>query len=191
MNSYKTIVYIVGTIALVIYFVLPEYEKMNRVSQSIAEYSSVLANASSYNTTLKSNLMRINTLPEHDVVKLSRMVQSDGIHPSQTLYNLDVLAQRLGLTTTDVSMTEPQYPRSGGEGAGMKSADITANDFYTQDFDIKLTGTYAQFKQFIESVEKSVTPLVVVHTKFGSESGIASVFSFEVRVRTFALIGVK
>lgn len=188
MNSYKTIAYIVGIIAVSVYFLLPEYDKMQSVSASIVEYTDVLNNAASYNTQLSRDIAKINAISAFDLERVTKMVQPDGIHPSQTLYSLELLAQSTGLIVSDISMGELQYPRSdSSEAPATRSTTVTESDFSHQDFDLKLVGTYAQFKQFIEAVEKSVTPLTVVHIKFGSESGETESLSFEVRIRAAAL----
>jgi len=112
-------------------------------------------------------------------------VAADGIDAPQVLEDLTSLANRLGLNVDSANSVGELSVREEG---GTSPTRVTEGDFYTLDVSLSLTGSYDAMKQFIDAVERSLTPYEVVSLQFDVRAGGTENLSFSIQIRTWSLI---
>lgn len=163
------------------FFVKPIYTEVQAVQAETKAYEEASAKATEFNTLLTSLLQKKNSFNALELDRLETLVpgEIDGV---KALVDLERLAGSQGLIFNHVAID-----LLGGEGEDDSDEEVvvTEDGLGTLDISFNVVGTYADFKSFLESLEKSLVLMDVTEIAFQTAEG--ELTNYTVTVRLYAL----
>lgn len=194
---------IIIAIAIVIFIVKPEINKISQKQDQLAEFNSAINKADKYNRALQEKVDKANSFPESDLVALNRFlpVSIDPVVVARDLTNIvevnnmilqDVEIGEVSGQNIELNNSPAAYVR--GQAEALQSQNNTIEhgikrDLITQKFLLKTIGSYESMKGLLRSIESNSYPLTITEISFSSEENAEDsiLFSYMIEVQTYAL----
>ncbi len=195
-------------LAAVIFFAYtkPTYDSTQSVQTQINQYNAALDKATQLQSLKQTLLSRYNSFDPTDLARLQTMLP-DQVNNIGLILDLDTLANQFGLSLENVGIGSSGQGSSGQsttEGTGnTTSIGSSASAFESLDVTFTIHCTYAQFIQYITSLETSlrIVDLVGLTVGSGGSAGASSlpsasttqagadnnIYTFNVTLRTYWL----
>lgn len=154
-----------GVVLIAIVFVFtvlqPQLDGISMLRHDIADNTNALATKQAFMQSLGSKVQQLQSQPQAEQQLAVVVPQTD-----MTQDIVRVMSQygsQVGLTVTGV--TNNSVERQAKLNAGIARGDVTAtpSDVRTLSFQVETSGTYAQLRDFLKTLEKSPRIIDVVH----------------------------
>lgn len=167
-------------------------------SKEIKQYDGALQAAKRFEQKQTQLALEQKALPADGVSRLQAFLP-DGVDNVQLILDLDGLAARSGLKILDFNTTESKKqntptaanvqttaPQAGAIVPGSTSTALESNKPYDSlDLSISATGTYAELRTFLQSIETSLRPLDLV--EFQLADSATGVYTYQMTFRLYWL----
>ncbi len=193
-------------VTLIFGYVKPTFNSAEKIKANTLQYDKALSKAAEIQTRKRTLLSKFNLfnstnrgrlkklLPDH-VDNVHLVLDIDGIASDRGIRISSVKVQKDADIDTDVQM--------GSSAVGFSSASIAAQPYQTLVLEFSAVASYAEFKLFLEDLERSLRIVDLVDLSIsqaqkvesGSVGGILeggavdgpSIYKFDVGVRTYWL----
>jgi hypothetical protein len=199
------VVFIIIAIAIVLTYVQPTYAgAIAEVRDRIKSYDSALKAADDFKEQEAKLAAARGKMDPGALARLALLLPDD-VDNVQLILDLDALAARAGVRLSDFTVTEPvaattpqqqvtaAAAASPGQPAPAATVDTAAGARALQsngttdtlELSVKATGTYAAFRSFLASAEKSLRLLDVTEITLDSEND--GIYTYAITFRIYSL----
>lgn len=186
----KTILSILGlgiAGASLFLYTQPTFEGVQALEAQIGQYNQALEKAAELQALKQSLLSRYNAFNPSDVDRLHKLLP-DHVDNVRLVLDLDNLASRHGMTIQNVTLSNPTATDDKGAigaiGSGRQKFNSLTLKFATR-------GTYANFKGFIEDLERSLRIVDLVSLSLqeadNQVGGQEPRYRYDITIRTYWL----
>ncbi len=161
-------------------YVKPTWQgEIRTLEDDIATFDRTLAAAESFTTTLNELKAKKAAIPQADLDRLQAFLPS-GVDNIQLILDLTELAERTDLDIEAFDTPEPPAEAEAtdtdlGTGAAYESLEMT----------VAAKGTYENFRDFADAIERSLRPLDIVGVTIGrSDTGV---YDYQITLRFYWL----
>ncbi len=206
MRSIISIIVIVLAGIIFFAYTKPTYDSIQAVQAQNAQYNTALNKATQLQALKQTLLSKYNSFDPNNLARLQTMLP-DQVNNIGLILDLDTLANQYGLSLENVNIGSSAGAGSSGQGSSDNSTAIGAAGAPYESLDVTFTvhATYAQFLQYITSLETSLRIVDLVGLSVGgggaaapsmSSLGISSttptqsdttVYTFTITLRTYWL----
>lgn len=173
--------------AVLFFYTQPTYDKVLALEAEIGEYNEALEKAAELQALKQSLLSRYNAFNPSDIDRLHKLLP-DHVDNVRLVLDLDNLAGRHGMALQNVTLSNPTATAEKGAigaiGSGREKFNSLTLKFTTH-------GTYANFRGFIEDLERSlrIVDLVSLNLQEGSDNkpGQEPQYRYDITIRTYWL----
>lgn len=198
---------IAASVGLIFGYVRPTFNAAEVVKQDTAQYDQALSKAKEIQELKRSLLTQYNLFADGNLTKLRKLLP-EHIDNVRLVFDLDGIATAHGIHVSGVKVQDTESARTDiqtSTGAvGFNSAAQAAQAYDTRIIEFSTVATYAQFKAFLEDLERSLRIVDLVSLKVsgaqqpkqgggaaidGSQqsTGGEYVYRFDVGIRTYWL----
>ncbi len=163
-------------IAAALFFVYtrPAYDEVRAMRMKVAEYDSALDKAAELQRLKQTLLSRYNAMDPAGLERLRKLLP-DHVDNVRLILDLDTMASRHGMALENVAVGDEAESGErktvvGAIGSGRHKYDSISIRFGT-------SGTYTDFKRFMQDLEASLRIVDVVNLKMERESAAVRVSS--------------
>ena len=191
-------------------FTKPTYDSTQAIQAQITQYNAALDKATKLQTLKQTLLSRYNSFDPADLARLQTMLP-DQVNNIGLILDLDTLANQYGLSLANVGIASSASgsgssgQSTSGGGGNTTPIGTLATPYESLDVTFTIHCTYAQFIQYITSLETSlrIVDLVGLSVSGGgiaanssapslalvsaTSSGDTNVYTFDVTLRTYWL----
>jgi len=176
---------IVASIILFVFFTQPLYQEVREINAEIQDYTKTTNDYEIFNAELSALLSQKNTIRVADRERLDRIIPN-ALDNTRTLVDLEAMASSHNLLFGNVDVKVGQPKSFTGTNSNNSVAQFQPNQLMvTSDISFDVIGSYEQFKNFIRTIEGSLTFMEVKEISFSSSEGMFQQYS--VTVQTYAL----
>lgn len=186
IRSLISLLAIGAAVALFFLYTKPAYDGVESLRAENDSYDLALDKAAELQRLKQSLLSRYNSFNPADVERLNKLLP-DHVDNVRLVLDLDTLAANHGLALQNViiSRAAPERERNG------ETIGPQLNTYESLTFGFSTTGTYANFRDFIMSLEESLRVVDIIDLSIsgggGAVAGGEPVYSFDVTLRTYWL----
>lgn len=188
MNRLIPIIFVILALAVFFGYVEPTYS--NRVQDlqgDIDELNQTLASAEEFQRQQSRLEARRAAIPQEEIDRLETFLP-DNVDNIELILDLSAIATAQGVRITDIGVEGGQGDGNtsgqvveGGEGVRVQSGE----EFRSLSIALTATGTYEQFKRFLNDLEISLRTIDITEMAFSeSETGV---YDFDVRATVYWL----
>ncbi|KND50354.1 MAG: putative pilO [Parcubacteria bacterium C7867-007] len=171
--------------ALVFGYIVPTYKNTISTTQSrIDSYESALAAAKRFSAKEADLAQQRAAIDPASIARLEAFLP-DGVNNVQLILDLDGLAARSGMTLSNFNIDVSSVTN------GVSATDPTALVLETGDpvdsieLSVEATGTYSEFRTFIDGIERSLRPLDIVNIEVSN--GANGIYRYTMTMRIYWL----
>ncbi len=161
----------------------PMFAEIKVIQVDTDKYEDAVHKATQLNEKLKSFITEMNGFSSLERERLSALVPTE-VDEVKLLADLKELTQKRNMLLGNVNVSEESFSASADEASG-SSQNVTYNNLAATDISFSLIGTYAQFKDVLRDMEKSLVLMEIVGVSF--TSGTGDLMQFEITIRLYAL----
>lgn len=211
--SYKflqQIIVLAVALGAVFFYVQPKFVEIRGLQEEVTEYQEAVNRATEFNDLLNSLLNRINALSRTDLVALETFLPAE-VDSVLVARDLETIAVRNNMLVESISLnetadneevqavqSEEYYSEMGMEeqmmeGMAPQTRRVDTSALSKTRVDISVTGRYANFIAFLESLERNEYPLSVVELAVGGQDAgestqtASDISTYTVSVETYSL----
>ncbi len=174
--------------AILFFFTQPTYDEVLAKEGEIAEYDQALEKAAELQALKQSLLSRYNTFNPADIDRLHKLLP-DHVDNVRLVLDIDSLAGRHGMALQNVTLSNPT------ESTQQKGAIATISGgrekYNSLTLKFATHGTYANFRLFMEDLERSlrIVDLVTLSLQGASDNivGQEPRYRYDITLRTYWL----
>ena len=182
MKNIISILLIVLSIALVIFYIRPEYGNMNNLRAEKAQFDDALSKAKQLKSVRDSLLTTYNQISDTDLAKLKRLVP-ETFDPVALTADVSATAANYGMS---VKQAKVEQQADSASRSDVVTAD-TNNPYTTNTMSFLTSGQYPSFIALLKDIESNID-LVDVKKLTISQSRVSTgQLDFEVFVDTYSL----
>ncbi len=172
-------------IALMVFLFVtkPIFGEIQTVQDDTEKYRTAVDQATKLNNKLTSFITQMNGFSGVEKDRLDALVPSE-IDEVKLLADLKDLTQKYNMLLGNVHVSEEQHTANTTDSAE-SSQNVSYADLVSTDVSFSLIGTYAQFKDVLREIEKSLVLMEVVSVSF--RAGTGDLMQFETTIRLYAL----
>ena len=181
----------ISTAAMLMFFVLPQFQGIPVESEKKARLDDVLARFEEIRKKKDDIVANYSAVSESDVARLDRMLPTDP-DIGHLLVNLDLLIRKDGLQMTGIQFQPP------GKGTTMNQPPVDAAAeaqfqkivrYEKLPLNLSLIGTYENFRQFLIDIENVIRLTDVRSITFSAGTVQGTNYTFSVQADTYYLSG--
>ncbi len=197
------IILIIGSIAGFSVMVNPAYKEAKALQAQISSYDQALANSRSLENERDKLTQKFNSMSSNDINKLQKLLP-DSVDNIRLILEIEKLASPYGMALKDVRYdakaedakkngdTAVSSATQGGQGKN------TNKEYGSWDLEFTVDGSYNDFINFLQDLERNLRIVDVVSVKFSSVNSLpnksnnlsvasADVYRYTFRVKTYWL----
>lgn len=168
-------------------YVKPTFIEIQSLQNQEKEYVDALNKANQLKQEIDKKKKQMGDFSPVVVDRLTTMVP-DSMDRIATVINLDALAASHTLSFSDISIEESvkkQEQTAGRDAAAQTPTSGGADQpaFVSHEIGFSVTGTYEDFRAYLESLEKSLQFFEITKLDFNAPTG--DLFSFNLSVQTY------
>lgn len=170
---------IIVSVAIIMTYVQPEFNKISEVQDSIDVYKRERAKVETANAKLDSLMSRLRSVSNEDMHKLN-IYMPDEIDEISIRRDMLLMTQEAGLLYNDSSYEES----SSGRSRNSNVSKVGVNDPTPNKFELSVEGTYSQLKRLFDLLEHNHYPLEVTTLNVTQLEG--GFLSSDIQLTTYA-----
>ncbi|MBP7741468.1 MAG: hypothetical protein KA104_02145 [Candidatus Pacebacteria bacterium] len=145
---------------------------ISATNKQIKQYDAALSAAQRFEQKQAQLTTEVKALPQDGVARLEAFLP-DGVDNVQLILDLDAVATRSNIKLFDFVTTEVKGGQSSSVDANGTPTLVLDNGQIYDSLDLSMsgTGTYAQFRTFLDAVETSLRPLDLVEFHLSDAGG--------------------
>ncbi len=163
-------------------YIKPTFVEIKSLQNQEKEYVDALNKANQLKQEIDKKKKQMGDFSPVVVDRLNTMVP-DSMDRIATVINLDALAASHTLSFSDISIEEPVKKQEQAAGAGSAAGAADQPAFTPHEIGFSVTGTYEDFRAFLESLEKSLQFFEITKLEFSTPTG--DLFNFNLSVQTY------
>ena len=189
MRTIVSLVSLVAAGAIFFTYTQPQYDAVQKVNASVAQYDLALLKANELQQLKQTLLTRYNTFDPAQVARLQKLLP-DHVDNVRLILDIDSMAGKHGMALQNVVVNSAGTAQVNQASVGAVGASKTKYDSLTIKF--STLGNYQTFKQFIADIEQSLrvadlVALSISRVSDGSVSSVEPVFTYDITLRTYWL----
>lgn len=182
-----SIFFIIAAIVGIAVYAAPGYQGTKDLRDDVAELEQALQKAAELRAQREQLLTRYNAFTADDLAKLETMLPSYVDNVKLVSIDIEQLAADNGLILKDVSVQEPQD--------AVADPSLTVSPLGTVLIDFSMLGSYGDFTEFLDALEKSLRIIDVQSVEFAMQPRrardgtveIVDYYEFQVTIATYWL----
>ena len=200
---FKALTPLIGiAIAIGLFFVYirPTFQEIKSIQDETAEYAQATEKAAELQGRISEPKNKQTAIPLTNIERLEALVPNH-IDEVAVLIDLNTLAVAHRLTLADIKVAQQSATTAGSQqtqeqgipdvpvaaSAGQDTVGkATTGDYHTLDMSFSVSGTYTDFRMFLQDIERSLVLMDVTKISFLRTEG-GSTLSFKVGVRLYAI----
>ncbi len=151
---------------LIFGYVKPTFDETERIQSNTAQYDKALSKAKEIQELKRSLLSRYNLFAGSNLSKLKKLLP-DHVDNVRLVLDIDGIASAYGMRISSVKVQkdidEDTDAQTGSVGFG--SAETVAQPYQTLVLEFTTIATYADFKAFLQDLERSLRIVDLVNLK--------------------------
>ncbi len=185
INRILPILIIVIAIGAFVGYIQPTYSKgVVPLQAQITQYDNTLTAAEDFNRREAELATQRNAIPQDAVARLVAFLP-DGVDNIQLILDLNALAGRSGLRLSNFDIKGGDTGTESTPVSGTSPLESASSLVEHIDISFVASGTYSQFRTFLDGIERSLRPLDVVQlTITDAPSGI---YTYNLTLRIYWL----
>lgn len=184
MRTFTPIISIIIALVAYFFFTSPLLTEIGGVKDQTAQYQEAIKNAKDLNQVLSNLLAKKNAYSTYDQERLSALVPAS-VDEVKQLVDLKEIARAQNMLIGNILVQKSKTNQGGASGTQTAVQQISTDSFISSDVSFSLIGTYAQFKEVLKDIERSLVLMEIVHLNFSANEG--DLQQFDVTIRMFGL----
>lgn len=178
MKSILPVLFVVIAGGIFFGFIDPAYSRIKELRAEESEFDQALNRSRELQQVRDQLLSRYNVISQANIDRLEKFLP-DNVDNVRLILDMDSIAARYGMRTRNVQLQVAE----DRPGLGQVGQDDSAFQSIIVSFSV--TGSYDEFRSFIEDLERSLRLVDVVGISFSSsETGI---YDYSVAIKTYWL----
>lgn len=178
MRFFLSTILLLGAIGITIFFIAPNMSGISDLRTQEQEFNTALDNARRLDETREELLNRFNSFDTQDLADLKKMLPSN-IDNVKLIIELDALAGQYGLLLQNISVED-----SAEED--VQVIEQGSSDIGKIQLKFSIRGNYAQFVDYLESLERSLRIIDVRGLTFQATEQ-SDVYQYNLLIETYWL----
>lgn len=175
---------VIVAILVIVFITKPKYEEVKVVRTETDEYRVATEKYAIYNAKIQELLLVRDSVNLKDKERLDTLAQAE-LDVTRLLVDVENMAVRANMNIENVEVLDKIHGSAGASGRKAEGIIPSSDEVQFAEVTLSLTGTYLNFKNFLTSVETSLSLMEV--TKMTVDQKEGNEYSFKVTVRTYAL----
>jgi|CXWL01.1.fsa_nt_gi Tfp pilus assembly protein PilO len=175
---------IIIAVLVIVFVTKPKYEEVKLVRTETDEYRVAAEKYAIYNAKIQELLLVRDSVNLKDKERLDTLAPAE-LDITRLLVDIENMAVRSNMNVENVDVLDKIHSSAGANGRKAEGVIPSSDEVQFAEVSLSLTGTYLNFKNFLTSVETSLTLMEV--TKMTVDQKEGNEYSFKVTVRTYAL----
>ncbi|MFZ2253260.1 MAG: hypothetical protein WAW13_03770 [Minisyncoccia bacterium] len=175
---------IIVAVLVIVFVTKPKYEELKLIRTETDEYRVATEKYAIYNAKIQELLLIRDSVNLNDKKRLDTLAQPQ-LDVTQLLVDIEHMAIRSNITIENVDVLDKIHGSAGVSGRQTESIESSSEEVQFAEVTLSLGGTYLDFKNFLKSVETSLTLMEVTKMTLNQKEG--DDYSFTVTIRTYAL----
>lgn len=175
---------IIVAVLVIVFITKPKYEEVKMVRTETDEYRVATEKYAVYNAKIQELLLIRDSVNLKDKERLETLAPSE-LDVTHLLVDLENMAIRSNISVENVEVLDKIHGSSGVRGRQTESVEPSSEEMQFAEVTLSLSGTYINFKNFLKTVETSLTLMEVTKMTLNQKEG--DEYSFNVTIRTYAL----
>jgi Tfp pilus assembly protein PilO len=151
MRNIISIIVSIASIGVFIFIIQPEYNKVQEMQKMESELDRVLDNARKLQALRDTLLEKRKDIKNSDIIRLTKLIPESADNVKLIL-EFEQIAERNNLKLEAASASKEE----DDSGDDSQSFDIDSKDYGIITLDFSVSGAYADFIDFLESIEKNL-----------------------------------
>lgn len=166
---------------LIFGYIVPTYNgSITTANERIKSFQSALTAAKKFAAKEGELEMQRAAIPAENLARLEAFLP-DGVDNVQLILDLDSLAARSGMTLSTFDIDASKVA-SGNNTDGSALALQFGSPVDSLELSVTATGTYAQFRSFLASIQQSLRPMDVVNVHIADSSTGGHKYTMTIRI---------
>lgn len=180
MRFFLSTILLIGAIGITIFFIAPRVSGINELRTQEQEFNIALENARRLDETRQDLLDRYNSFKTQDLDNLKKLLPGN-IDNVKLIIELDALAGQYGLPLQNISVED-----KGATSEDVQVIEQSGGDYGKIQLKFSVRGSYIQFVDFLESLEKSLRIIDVRGLTFQATEQ-SDVYQYNLLIETYWL----
>ena len=184
-----TIIFLGGTIGLIVFFVNPSYKDVKGLLEKQKAYEQALANSKELEKTTTNLRNRYQAVSEDDIKRLDILLP-DYVNNVQLAIEIEKIALSYGMVLKNVKFELPETPAPGAPQTREQAA-AAKRDYGIFKLTFSTEGSYTNFVSFLKDLERSLRLIDVESITFTVPELLGGApptsYKYEVKVKTYWL----
>lgn len=178
------IILIIASVGLFVIFTNPTYKQVATLRTEQAAYDEALTNSKQLLDIRQELVDKYNALSPDDRTKLSKLMP-DNVDNIRLIIDIQKIASQYGMLPRDIRFDKNQGT-TDIRASTPEEANQLRREYGTFDLDFSVTGTYANFLNFVRDLEKSLRIVDIESVTFASDANSSS-YKYAFKIRTYWL----
>lgn len=177
-------------------YIQPQFIAIKAVQSEEKDYTEAIAKASELKALIDEKVRQVDSFNPVDLERLQTMLP-DEVNEVSVVLDLDALAraQKMSLSSIEVrdsvggnagQVRQVAAPPPIEDPAGLpQAAAVQTSPFSSREISFTVTGTYEDFRKFVENLEQSLVFFDVVDLKFSESEGDLTAYAMTIRTYSF------
>ena len=179
------IISIILGILLFVFFTHPAYDEAKKTQQDRDDYRKAFNDHQEFNTKLESLIAQKAAISDSERNRLDEFIPNE-IDNSGLIVKIEKLARTNGMLfgniKSDAEAAKKLSPSDNSESTGADSATALVSS----DISFDVIGTYSQFRNFLKSLESSLTLFEITKISLTANEGDTQFQQYSLTVRVYA-----
>ncbi len=182
-KSLTPILSILIAIVLFVFFTKPLFQEVNAINTEVAQYSETINQYEKFKSDLNRLKQAKSTVRTTDRERVDAMIPDEADN-TQTLVDLEAMATSQDLLFGNISVEETEFSTEATQ-TDLSVADSFSRDLVSHTITFEVIGTYSQFKEFLKSIESSLTFMEITGISLSAATDFFQQYS--ITVETYSL----
>jgi len=169
------------SIGLFYMFIGPTYSEIQSKRAEKAQYDDALNNSQEILALRDSLLSKYNSFLPGDLARLEKLLP-DQINNVHLIIEIDSIASRYGMVIKDVRLVSNETENSSEQ----QVLEVQTSPFGLASLSFRVTGSYDDYRAFVQDLEKSLRLIDITSVSFSSEKE-TDVYDVETSFNTYWL----
>ncbi len=179
-------------VGLGVTYIKPEFAKITASQAETKRYVDAIEKASQLKDLIDKKVQQINSFNPVDMDRLQTILP-ENVHEVAVMLDLDALARAHRLSLSDIKVEKsaldtttppPIAPADPNAPPGTTPAEPEKPAYISRDISFTVTGTYEDFRKFVQGLEQSLVFFDVQTLSFSQSQG--DLTAFKLKIRTYA-----
>jgi Tfp pilus assembly protein PilO len=179
MKNSTAFILILISAGMLYVFILPQYDQVNALKANQAQYQNILQNVSALEAKRDELLVKYQNIPQQRIDELFKVLP-DNVDTVSLAMNLDTIASHYGISIKSIQTAKDNTNNSSTIVVGAPTSAYGA-----VTFNFSFITTYANFRKFMQDIEKSLRITDIQSVSF--QSATNGLYEYQVSIKTYWL----